>query len=304
MEINSRKKRRILLAAGIITAALGLYIFRRFVLESGKLIFFAGSIALLLSPLCNLYQKHMPSAIAAVLSLLTALLIAAVALTCILIPIISSLIELYNRTPSLLDNLPSIISDGALSKIPENIYGLITRILTSAISFASGAADIAVALVVAWYMLTDRERLTLRLELLIPSDYRQTVIRSASEARLEIMLYLRGQSIIAICVGLLSALGLFIIGLDNAIPLGMTAGILNMIPYLGPIIACIPVGAVALTQGIFPLILSIAVLISVQQIDGLILSPRIVGSSTGFAPSVVMISIFAAGAVWGISSRL
>jgi predicted PurR-regulated permease PerM len=77
-----------------------------------------------------------------------------------------------------------------------------------------------------------------------------------------------------------------------------------MIPYLGPFIACIPVGAVALTQGFLSFALSIGVLIAVQQIDGLVLSPRIVGSSTGFAPAAVMISIFASGAVWGALGML
>lgn len=308
MEIISTKKRRIILAVGISFAVLGLYLFRNFVLEAGKLILLASSIAFLLSPLCALYEKRTPTAIAAVLSLLTALLIAVIALTCILIPIINSITNLYSKFPVLLHNIrlhiPSTISDSALSQMPDNMYSLITSIFTGIINFVSATADIGIALVIAWYMLTDRERLALRLELVIPSVYRQTVMRSLSEARLEIMLYLRSQSIIAICVGLLSALGLFIIGIDNAFPLGMTAGILNMIPYLGPIIACIPVGIAALTHGFILLLLSIAVLIAVQQIDGLILSPRIVGSSTGFPPSVIMISIFAAGAVWGIAGML
>ena len=189
----------------------------------------------------------------------------------------------------------------SLSIAPQQV---LKSAVSGAMGFAGTIADAAVACAAAWYMLTDRLRLMLGLELIVPSAIRKDVIAGVCEAKTELAMYLRGQSIIAFCVGILSAIGLWAIGIPDSIPLGLTAGILNMVPYLGPVIACIPVGALALTQGLMPLVLSIAVLIAVQQIDGLILSPRIVGSSTGFSPPVVLISIFSFGAVWGIAGML
>ena len=311
------RKRIILLSVGALLSALGLFFVRAIVLEALKLILIAGGIALILSPLCRLYEKIMPPATAAVLSLFSAILAFIFIISAILIPLTGSIISIITQIQETADSISAtVISFLRRYGLERYIYKLpfvsteispayvIKRMLAGITGLAGTASDIAVAAVVSWYMLIDRKKIALNLELIIPFSIRHEVLAGASEARLEIMMYLRGQSIIAVCVGILSAAGLFIVGIPGGIPLGLAAGILNMIPYLGPIIACIPAGAIALTQGIIPCLLAIGTLIAVQQIDGLILSPRIVGNSTGFAPSIVLIAIFASGAVWGVAGML
>lgn len=317
MELHARGRRYIRILAGAALAGLALFLLREVLLEAANLLIVAGALAVLLCPLCRIYEKKLPRPLAAALCLLTAAAVALVAITAIVIPLITGFSEIYSMLPAALERMQSVWADiagrlglsgmaaGSLSPDMFSKAGsFVGRIFTGAAGFAGTAADLVIAAVVAWHMLVSREQLALRAELIIPSRHRQTVIRGASEALMETMMYLRGQAIIALCVGVLSAFGLFVVGIPSAIPLGLTAGLLNMIPYLGPVIACVPVGVIALTEGLLPTVFSIGVLIAVQQIDGLILSPRIVGSSTGFSPSTVMIAIFASGAVWGVLGML
>jgi len=310
-------KRIIILSVGALLAALGLFLMRSLIFEAARLLLIAGGIALILSPICRLYEKAMPSAAAAALCLLTAILAVIFIFSAIIFPlsgsIVSLITQLQNAMIAIYETAEKFLQkynlESYLNKLPAMAAEIspakvVRKAFTGISSFAGTAADIVVAIVVAWYIMIDRKKLVLKLELFIPSSVRQAVLSGASEARIEIMMYLRGQAIIAACVGILSAAGLFAIGIPGGIPLGLTAGILNMIPYLGPVIACIPAGAIALTQGIVPCLLAIGTLIAVQQIDGLILSPRIVGNSTGFSPSAVMVAIFASGAVWGVAGML
>lgn len=317
MELHARGRRYIHIIAGAALAGLALFLLRDVLLEAANLLIIAGALAVLLCPLCRIYEKKLPSPLAAALCLLTAAAVALIAITAVVIPLVTGFSEIYSMLPAALESAQALWSDIAgrfgLSGMSAGSFSpdmfskagsFVGRVFTGAAGFAGTAADLVIASIVAWHMLVGREQLALRAELVIPSKHRQTVIRGASEALMETMMYLRGQSIIALCVGVLSAFGLFMVGIPSAIPLGLTAGLLNMIPYLGPVIACVPVGVIALTDGLLPTALSIGVLIAVQQIDGLILSPRIVGSSTGFSPSTVMIAIFASGAVWGVLGML
>lgn len=311
------RKRIIILSVGVLLAALGLLFMRRIVIEAARLLLIAGGIALILSPLCRLYEKAMSSHASAALSIITVILAVVFTVTAIILPLSGSIVSLITQLQKSAEIICSAATD-LLQKYNLESYmnklaamlsdispaDLAKKVFTGISDFTGTATDIVIAIVVAWYFLIDRQKISLKLELLIPSSIRSVVLSGASEARMEILMYLRGQSIIAACVGVLSAAGLFAIGIPCGIPLGLTAGVLNMIPYLGPVIACIPAGVIALTQGAVPCLLAIGTLIAVQQIDGLILSPRIVGNSTGFAPSTVMVAIFASGAVWGVAGML
>lgn len=317
MELHAGIKRCIRIIAGAVLAGLALYLLRKSLLEAAYLLIMSGALAVLLCPLCRIYEKKLCRPLAAALCLLTAAAVAMVAATAVVIPLITGFSEIYAMLPTALERMHSlrvavadriglsVMTAGSFSSdVINKVGGFAGRIFTGAVGFAGTAADLAIAAVVSWHMLLNREQIALRAELIIPSEHRQTILRSVTEARMETMMYLRGQALIAVCVGALSAFGLFIVGIPAAIPLGLTAGLLNMIPYLGPVIACVPVGVIALTEGLLSTAFSIGVLITVQQIDGLILSPRIVGSSTGFSPSTVMIAIFASGAVWGVAGML
>jgi len=310
MKRSNISRHAVRLIAALILILPALYAGRSFIIQAAKLSAVSGAIAFALCPLCRAFEKRFSPAPAAVISLFTAAAAVLIVLTAVFFPIYSSLGDIYgylSELDSLLKSagIPFSVRDALSSEILlDKLSSLASQMTSGTIRAVSAVADILVACAAAWYLLKGRARLTLYAELIIPVRYRSVFIRYAGEAAIETGLYLRGQAIISLCVGILASAGLFVIGVSSAIPLGMTAGVLNMIPYVGPFIACIPVGLMALRDGFIPALLSIGVMIAVQQIDGLFLSPRIVGSSTGFPPALIMITVFAAGAAWGIPGML
>ena len=92
--------------------------------------------------------------------------------------------------------------------------------------------------------------------------------------------YLRGQLLIGLTVGLLIALGLSLLGIPNALAIGFLAALLNIVPYLGPVVAAIPAVLLALPGGWGTVLLVVLVFVAANQLESSFLSPYILGRTT------------------------
>lgn len=293
-------KRFLLLCAALALA----FALRKCLAAAGTLLLVAGGTACLLCPLCRFLEKAMPRPAAAFLSLLC-MALPLVGGLFLVVPVVaergSRLIRSLSASPLLLSltektRLAAQLRDALASRLDE-LGSMAIRLVSDT---ASTLALIASAAMIAYYLLADRDALLLRMELALPSKYREKSLRAVAAMRQELWLYLRGQGIIALCVGTLSALALAIIGVPGGVGLGLLAGGLNAVPYLGPLVACVPVGLSAAGVSLPCAAMAVAALVAVQQIDGLVLSPRIMGASTGFSPAVVLLALFVSGTVWGL----
>ena len=120
----------------------------------------------------------------------------------------------------------------------------------------------------------------------------------------ELRLYLRGQVTIALVIGVLAAVGLAIVGVPGAPLLGVFVGAFNVIPYLGPIIGGIPAVVLALSVSWQKAAFALLALFLVQQMDGMVISPRVMGNITGFSPAVVLLALFAGARLCSIRGML
>lgn len=117
--------------------------------------------------------------------------------------------------------------------------------------------------------------------------------------------FIRGQLLDGLIIGILSSLGLWLIGLDFPVLIGMTAGIFNIIPYFGPLIGTVPAVIVGLLSGSpIKALFAVLVLLLVQQLDGAIIAPKVVGESVGLHPVFVILSIIIGGAYFGLLGML
>lgn len=117
--------------------------------------------------------------------------------------------------------------------------------------------------------------------------------------------FLRGQLLDALIIAILSSVGLTMIGLDFAVFIGCFAGLANVIPYFGPLLGMVAAVIVGLLSGNFSqAILAVIVLLIIQQIDGNIIYPHVVGSSTGLHPVFILLAVMFAGHFWGIVGML
>ena len=165
-------------------------------------------------------------------------------------------------------------------------------------------SPVTLAPLLAFYLLRDRRRISANLTLLAPVKYRRAVVLAAREMRRETAGFLRGQLLLSGMVGLLTGLGLLLVGTPGWLVLGILMGIMELIPYIGPIIAGIPAVLLALSGGWSRALWTLAVLVGVQQLEGGFLSPRMLSGATKLSPLTVLLSISAGGVLGGTRGML
>ena len=318
---HTRSAVNLLKTASVCAAILALILFSGDVAKEILSILFGGCVfAFLLTPLSRKLEKRLPGSMAALISILSVglLLISAAAL---LLPmLLRQLSSLSRLLPEALERLrvlaesltvhlqqkfPEFSFSGLIPGNAENQLGDIAR---STVSIVSGAAGkiyrFILMAVLSYFLMSDRQRILLRLELLVPVRWRRLAVRTGNMLLRQLRLYLRGQATIALAVAILATSALTIIGLPGSPLLGLCVGLFNVIPYLGPFIGGIPAMLTALSTGWQSAALTLLALFLVQQIDGLVISPRVMGNITGFSPAVVLLAIFAGARIGNIPGML
>lgn len=304
----------------LLASVVGLWLLRRPTAQAAGLALGGAAFAFALCPLAALLERRFSRPAAALAAVGLACATAALLVFTILPMTLRELSQLSETLPHSAEQLSRWTGQWIEMlqrrlpglKLPEpNLNGLtalLPDIATGTMSFVSNCAGfisrLSMAVMLGFFFLCDRERLLLRLELLIPSSRRADGVRATRALTRELRLYLMGQLTIAGAVGVLAAAGLWLIGLRGAPVLGGMVGLLNMIPYFGPFIGGVPAVLTALGDGWPKAALCVGVLALVQQIDAAILSPRVMGSLTGFSPASVLLAIFAGASLGGIVGML
>lgn len=290
-------------------------------IKDGCTLFFGGAIiAFFLSPIARLFEKKFSLQKSAVLSLILTIFALAILLALAFPFLFRQFALLAHRLPEIISSVKESLN-GLLSKIGVHSLGFtassgdssalrgdFSSIARNAMDYAGNIADkiyrFALMCVLGCFLLGDRKRILLRAELLLPCAQRRTFIRHANMLLSELKMYIRGQATIALCVGGIAALTLMLIRVPGGIVLGAVVGILNVIPYFGPILGGIPAVLMALGEGWQKALLTVVGLMLVQQIDGMVISPRIMGNATGFSPASVLIALYVASKLCGIVGLL
>jgi len=310
--------RIIRLGLPVMAIIILVFFFRSIATELAILIFGGAAVAFLLEPLARFYEKKFSrhlSALAALATVLISLLAAAWLLLPAMFRQFSILAEVLPDSVELVCSYVDRIAEWAASSFPGltlpspslstvTIPDLAAATFSAAGNFAGNIYRISLIIVLSYFFLCDRAKLMLRLELLVPASMRRLAVRMGNAVCRELKLYLRGQAMISLAVGSLSALGLAFVGVPSPLVLGALVGLLNMIPYFGPILGGIPAVLLALGKSWQTALAAVAVLWLVQQMDSTFISPRILGSLTGLSPAVVLIAIFAGSHFAGITGML
>jgi predicted PurR-regulated permease PerM len=146
--------------------------------------------------------------------------------------------------------------------------------------------------ILLYFLLRDWPTLQERLVALIPPQRREGIVRFAEEFDHLLARYLRGQLLLAAVVGITVGGGFWLLGFPYALLLGLLAGALNIVPYLGFIGTAVAASIIALFSGALPgSLLKVAVVLAAQQLVEQILGPRIVGESVGLHPVWVLLAL-------------
>ncbi len=194
------------------------------------------------------------------------------------------------------------------SNYGDMIRGKLPGMLQSAVPALFGTFNFVVVLagsliipVFALYLLTDFEIIIERAETLIPRRYVAQVTEVAREVHDTLGRYVRGQVVASLVLALLYTVGLRALGIRLAIPIGVLTGLLAFVPYVGFGIGLTM--ALVMTvldwHGAGTLIGVILVMFGGQVIDGMLITPRIVGGSVGLKPIEVLLTMMAAATLFG-----
>ncbi len=156
--------------------------------------------------------------------------------------------------------------------------------------------------VVAFYILIDWDRMIAEIDSWLPIEHRETLRAIASEINHALAGFIRGQSLVCLCLGLWYGIGLTLVGLDFGFLIGVIGGLLSFVPYVGSLFALVLSIGVALVQG-WPslklLFMALAVVVSGQFLEGYVISPKLVGESIGLHPVWLMFALLAFGQLFG-----
>lgn len=163
-------------------------------------------------------------------------------------------------------------------------------------------------LVVSFWVIRDTDKIIGFVDGLIPLDYRAAVEDLGHRVSDIWNSFFRGLLLLSLTVGVITAVTLWLAGVRNALLLGMLAGILEVVPTLGPIIAAIPGVAVAFFQGSTHLpiangwfaLLVLGLYVMIQQVENNFLAPRIMGASVKLHPLVVLVGVIGGYSIGGI----
>lgn len=140
--------------------------------------------------------------------------------------------------------------------------------------------------------------------LLVSKEKREDISQLINEISTRVVFYVGGQGILCLVIGVLALIAYLIIGLPNALILALVAGVLEAIPLLGPLLGAIPAGIIALSISPSKLIWVIVATLVIQQLENILLVPRVMRKAVGVNPFISLLSIFAFSSLFGIVGAL
>lgn len=217
------------------------------------------------------------------------------------IPFISESIHTWIRHNINFEEISRLISKDEWQALIKKAISSSWGFLSSGLALIIGALSWLIVILYVIFIMIDYERLMLSFRQLVPHSHRHRVFHIFEDIKNAMNRYFRGQFVIAFTVGILFAIGFYIIGLPMGIILGLFIGMLNMVPYLQlislPITAILCIVATVSGNVDFWTIFweSMAVYAIVQCIQDLLLTPKIMGKAMGLNPAIILLSL----SIWG-----
>ena len=315
----------LLLAVGL--AATGLYLLGDILLP-----FVAGAaLAYLLDPVADRLQRLGMGRLTATILILTIFVVIFALGLVVLVPVVvQQVLNFVEQVPRYVGRLQTLLAEqggpwidriggeGALAQAQRSVgdlvgqganwaAGFVRSLWTGGKALVSVLSILVVTPVVAFYMLVDWDRMIATLDDWTPPRHRPTVRRLGREMDAAVAGFVRGQSTVCLFLGIFYATGLTLIGLNFGALIGLVAGLISFIPYVGSLTGLFLSVGVALVQFLPDwtwVLATLGIFFLGQFIEGNILSPKLVGASVGLHPVWVMFALLAFGSLFGFVGLL
>lgn len=194
-----------------------------------------------------------------------------------------------------------------LDQLTENFHGLgASSLATVSAWLANLALWLLLIPVITFFLLRDYRSLRNMLIGALPNNIFESGLTIYHRVTCQLQKYVRGVLLQSLIMSFFTGIGFFLIGIPMAAPLGIAAGILNLIPYLGPLLGLIPPVLVALSVGATPEIIAlIALVMALAQInDNFVVMPAILARAANLHPLVALIGVIVGGNFFGFAGMI
>ena len=305
---------------GIAVLAVGAFLLIAYLRQIFALFFFTIAIVYILSPLVDFIESKGVPRLAAVALTYLAVLLLVTLLLLYLIPIVISQSEQFiEKVPG---NLATEIKflqtwKGRLTelRVPPSAVNLLEQLFdklrSGGIMLLSSVPSVTLnifsvifyfilAPFLAFYLLKDLEKVRHTMIDLVPGRYRDEAIEILERVDQVLSGFLRGQFLVALSLGVLTSIIFTIIGVDFSIVLGMLVGILNIVPYFGPIMGGLIAVIVAFFKAPILALWVVLAMLLVSILDATLISPNIMGQQVDLHPVLIAFAILIGGALLGL----
>lgn len=306
---------------GLVVAAA---LFAYFIRETIPVLVLAVLVAYLLNPVVTWLARRLRLPRLAACALVYVVLIAVLIEASILLApnvvrqvstIVSDFDGLVARVLDVLQRVPLVANWAGAVNVDELAAQLkqeATVLVEQAPRYLAGAAssvfNIGVVLVLSFYLLKDADTFIQRIEAAVPEAYRADFERITRDLDKVWSGFLRGQVLLSIIIGVMTTAALMILGVRNALLLGILAGVLEVVPTIGPVLAMLPAVAIAFFQGsttwaIDPTLFALIVILTyfaIQQLENHLIVPNVLGASVDLPPVVILIGTLIGASLAGV----
>jgi predicted PurR-regulated permease PerM len=199
-----------------------------------------------------------------------------------------------------LERMTENISDTVIKStqdISKNVFDGIGSFIGTVTTIVVGVITMPFIL---FYLLKDGRKLLPYITGFLPKKWRKQTATVLTEVNDQLSSYIRGQLTVAMAVAIMFMLGFNIIGLDYAVTLGIAAGFLNLIPYLGSFLAMVPAVLLGLVAGPWMLVKVLIVFVIEQTLEGRVISPLVLGSQLSIHPVTILLVLLTSGKIGGV----
>ena len=267
------------------------------------ILFVAAIFVSALSPLVNFFIRlRLPNVLSIAVTYIILIAVVAGLIISIVPPLIEQSGKLIVNSPALvaqffnITNIDKSIFSSELTSISKNLFSVTLSVFDNLLA-------IVFLLVLTFYMLLEKNNLENRFAAVFGSR-EQRVRRSIVKIEEKLGAWLQGQVILSLLIALLSYIGLTILNIPYALPLAIIAGILEVVPVIGPIISAIPAIFLALTiSPILSIVVAVMYLV-IQQMENHLIVPQVMKRAVGLDPLIVILAIAIGSRLLGIAGAL
>lgn len=206
---------------------------------------------------------------------------------------------LFNLIPELIGSLKT-----NLLNLQNLVFSSMGQVMASVSTIVSGILRLILVPIISFYLLKDKEIIIDKIVSAVKPEKRESFLDISREIDASMASFIRGKLIMAFFVGVLTAVALLLFRVDFAIVIGIITGVADIIPYIGPFLGFLPAILMALFDNPIKALWVGIVFGLIQWAENNLLGPRILGTTTGMHPIVVLLSLIVGGGMFGVPGMI